>query len=98
MEDINHLTGLIPSGDGVHVVATTTNKVGWEDQGWNSIKVGVFDRSESINYLLTVTKSDDRDAADALAERLGDLPSRPLPRPLQPHVTKTCHWPGISSD
>ena len=58
----------------MRVVATTTNKVGWEDQGWNSIKVGVFDRSESINYLLTVTNSDDRDAADALAERLGDLP------------------------
>ena len=74
VEDINHLTGLIPSGDGVRVVATTTNKVGWEDQGWNSIKVGVFDRSESINYLLTVTKSDDRDAANALTERLGDLP------------------------
>ena len=74
VEDINHLTGLIPSGDGVRVIATTTNKVGWEDQGWNSIKVGVFDRSESINYLLTVTNSDDRDAADALAERLGDLP------------------------
>lgn len=74
VEDINHLTGLIPSGDGVRVVATTTNKVGWEDQGWNSIKVGVFDRSESINYLLTVTKSDDHDTADVLAERLGDLP------------------------
>ena len=74
VEDINHLTRLIPSGDGVRVVATTTNKVGWEDQGWNSIKVGVFDRSESINYLLTVTNSDDHDAADALAERLGDLP------------------------
>ena len=74
VEDINHLTGLIPSGDGVRVVATTTNKVGWEDQGWNSIKVGVFDRNTSIDYLLTVTNSDDRDAADALAERLGDLP------------------------
>ena len=74
VEDINHLTGLIPSGDGVRVIATTTNKVGWEDQGWNSIEVEVFDRSESINYLLTVTNSDDRDAADALAERLGDLP------------------------
>ena len=74
VEDINHLTGLIPSGDGVRVVITTTNKVGWEDQGWNSIKVGVFDRSESINYLLTVTRSDDHDVADALAERLGDLP------------------------
>ena len=74
VEDINHLTGLIPSGDGVRVVATTTNKVGWEDQGWNSIKVGVFDRNTSIECLLTVTNSDDRDAADALAERLGDLP------------------------
>ena len=74
VEDINHLTGLIPSGDGVRVVATTTNKVGWEDQGWNSIKVGVFDRNTSIEYLLTVTNSDDRDPADALAERLGDLP------------------------
>lgn len=74
VEDIDHLTGLIPSGDGVRVVATTTNKVGWEDQGWNSIKVGVFDRSESINSLLTVTKSDDYDTADVLAKRLGDLP------------------------
>ena len=74
VEDINHLTGLIPSGDGVRVVATTTNKVGWEDQGWNSIKVGVFDRNTSIEYLLTVTNSDDREAADTLAERLGDLP------------------------
>ena len=74
VEDINHLTGLIPSGDGVRVVATTTNKVGWEDQGWNSIRVGVFDRSTSIEYLLTVTNSDDREAADTLAERLGDLP------------------------
>ena len=74
VEDINHLTGLIPSGDGVRVVATTTNKVGWEDQGWNSIKVGVFDRNTSIGYLLTVTNSNDHDTADALAKRLGDLP------------------------
>ena len=29
---------------------------------------------ESINYLLTVTGSQDRDTADAIAERLGDLP------------------------
>ena len=73
VEDIDHLTGLIPSGDGVRMVATTTNKVGWEDK-WNSIKVGVFDRNTSIEYLLTVTNSDDREAADALAKRLGDLP------------------------
>ena len=74
VEDINDLRGLMPSGDGLRVVATTTNNVGWEDQAWRTIRVGVFDRSESIDYLLTVTKSDDHDAADALAERLGDLP------------------------
>lgn len=74
VEDINHLRALMPSGNGLRVIATTTNDTGWEHQDWTTIKVGVFDRSESINYLLTVTKSDDHDAADALAERLGDLP------------------------
>ena len=74
VENIDDLRGLIPSGNGLRVVATTTNNTGWEYQDWTTIKVGVFDRSKSINYLLTVTKSDDHDAADALAERLGDLP------------------------
>ena len=74
VEDINNLGVLVPSGEGLRVVATTTNKAGWEDQRWNSIKVGVFDREKSIDYLLKVTKSDDRDVADALVERLGCLP------------------------
>ena len=74
VENIDHLPIPIPSGDGLRVVATTTNNTGWEYQDWTIIKVGVFDRSESINYLLKVTKSDDHDTADALAERLGDLP------------------------
>ena len=74
VEDINDLRSLVPSGDGLRVVATTTNNVGWKDQAWRAIRVGMFDRSESIDYLLRVTKSDDRDAADTLAERLGDLP------------------------
>ena len=74
VEDINHLTGLIPSGDGVRVIATTTNNTGWDDHGWNTLKVGVFDRDQSIKHLLDVTDDEDHDAADALAERLGDLP------------------------
>ena len=74
IEDINHLRGLMPNGDGLRVVATTTNNTGWQHQDWKMIKVGVFDRSDSINYLLTTTTSDDQNAADALAERLGDLP------------------------
>ena len=74
VEDINDLRNLVPNADGLRVVATTTNNIGWNDQGWDTIKVGVFDRDKSIYYLLTVTKSDDHDAADALAQRLGDLP------------------------
>ena len=74
VEDIKDHRGFIPTGDGLRVVATTTNDTGWEHQGWTTIKVGVFDHDESINYLLTVTKSDDHDTADVLAERLGDLP------------------------
>ena len=76
VENIDDLGGLVPSGNGLRVVATTTNDTGWEQahQGWTTIKVGVFDHNESINYLLKVTASDDQNAADALAERLGDLP------------------------
>ena len=74
VEDINDLRGLVPTGDGLRVVATTTNNTGWEYQAWTTIKVGVFNHNESIDYLLTVTKSDDHDTADVLAERLGDLP------------------------
>ena len=74
VEDINDLRRLVPTGDGLRVVATTTNNTGWEYQDWTTIKVGVFDHNDSIDYLLTVTKSDDHDTADVLAERLGDLP------------------------
>ena len=74
VESIDDLRGLVPTGDGLRVVATTTNNTGWEYQDWTTIKVGVFDHNESIDYLLTVTKSNDHDTADALGERLGDLP------------------------
>lgn len=74
VEDINHLRGLMPSGNGLRVIATTTNNTGWDDHGWSTLKVGVFDRDKSIKHLLDATDDEDYDAADALAERLGDLP------------------------
>jgi hypothetical protein avisC_02045 len=74
VENIDDLRGLVPRGNGLRVVATTTNNTGWEHQGWDTIKVRVFDRDKSIDYLLTATESTDRDAADTLAHRLGDLP------------------------
>ena len=73
--DIEDLRDRIPRGAGLRVVATTTSReADWEENGWKGISVGVFSREESINYLLTVTGSQDRDTADAIAERLGDLP------------------------
>ena len=73
--DIEDLRDRIPRGAGLRVVATTTSReYDWEENGWKGISVGVFSREESINYLLTVTGSQDRDTADAIAERLGDLP------------------------
>ena len=74
VEDINDLRGFVPTGEGLRVVATTTNDKGWNYQGWDPIRIGVFDRETSIDYLLTVTNSADREAAYTLAERLGDLP------------------------
>ena len=75
VEDIEDLRDRIPRGTGLRVVATTTSReADWEENGWKGISVGVFSRVESINYLLTVTGSQDRDTADAIAERLGDLP------------------------
>ena len=74
VEDINDLTGLVPRGDGLRVVVTTTNDCGWKNQSWESIKVGVFSREDSIECLLRITDSEDSEAADAVAQRLGDLP------------------------
>ena len=74
VENIDNLKGLVPETGGLRFVATTTNNTGWDGKGWGAIKVGVFDRRKSIKYLLTTTRSTDRDAADTLARRLGDLP------------------------
>ncbi len=74
VEDINHLTKLVPRGDGLRVVVTTTNGSGWKNQSWKPIKVGVFSREDSIKCLFKITNSEDYGAADAVAQRLGDLP------------------------
>ena len=74
VKDINHLTGLVPRGDGLRVVATTTNKRGWRQQSWKVLELGVFSHKDSIECLLRITDSKDRKAADTIAQKLGDLP------------------------
>ena len=74
VKDIDDLIKLVPRGDGLRLVVTTTNDCGWKNQSWESIKVGVFSREDSIKCLLRITDSEDSEAADAVAQKLGDLP------------------------
>ena len=74
VESSEHLTDLVPRGVGLRVVATSRSRHGWKEQGWESVDVGVFPREESVAYLLEVVGSQDVEAADAVAARLGDLP------------------------
>ena len=73
------LAGLVPRGEGVRVLVTTTRLADWEHEGWVHVPVGVFEREQSIGVLLDRTDQTGRGAADvgaadAIAEILGDLP------------------------
>ena len=73
------LKSLIPRGEGVRVLVTTTRRADWEGAGWAHVPVGVFEREQSIGILLDRTDQTDRGAADvgaadAIAGALGDLP------------------------
>ena len=80
VENPDDLAGLVPRGEGVRVLVTTTRLVDWEHEGWVHVPVGVFEREQSISVLLdrTGSRSDrgtaDVEAADGIAGVLGDLP------------------------
>jgi len=62
----------LPKGGAGHLIITSRNP------HWSGVAkllpVEVFDRAESIDFLCKRTGQDDRKAADALADKLGDLP------------------------
>ena len=74
VERADDLRDLVPRGEGLRVVATTTKRVDWEQAHWTPIRVGVFEREQSITMLLDRTGQTDRDAANTIADALGDLP------------------------
>ena len=74
VERADDLRGFIPQGEGLRVVATTTKRVDWAQAHWRPIDVGGFEREQSIAILLGRTGQSDRDAADAIADALEDLP------------------------
>ena len=74
VENLDDLKGITPMGSGVRAIITTTRHLDWSSLGWSPLAVGVFDREQSISLLCQRTGDAHRDAADQIAEALGDLP------------------------
>ena len=74
VENLDDLIGFTPEGRGARVIVTTTRHLDWESLGWLPLTVGVFKREQSIALLCERSGDTDRDAADQIAETLGDLP------------------------
>jgi tetratricopeptide (TPR) repeat protein len=74
-EDIERITdGLLPSGGG-DVLITSRNQ-GWEERGTLSqtLKLGLFERQESVGHLRRRLPAIDAADADRLAGELADIP------------------------
>ena len=74
VENLDDLKDLTPEGSGVRALITTTRHLDWGSLGWLPLKVGVFEREQSITLLCQRTGDTHRDAADQIADSLGDLP------------------------
>ena len=74
VENLDDLKGITPEGSGIRVIITTTRHLDWDSLGWLPLTVGVFDRDQSITLLCGRTGDAHRDAADRIADALGDLP------------------------
>ena len=73
VEDFDDLTGLIPHGQGLRVLVTTTVASPGDSAG-RLIAVGTFTRPQSVDFIRERTGLDEADGAARLAEALGDLP------------------------
>ena len=74
VENPDDLRDLIPEGAGVRVLITTTSHLDWDGSGWLGLTVGAFDREQSIALLCERTGDTHREAADQIADALGDVP------------------------
>ena len=74
VENLDDLKDLTPEGNGAQAIITTTRHLDWESLGWLPITIGVFEREQSITLLCERTDDTHRDAANRIADALGDLP------------------------
>ena len=75
VENPDDLRDLIPEGAGVRTLITTPHHLDWDGPGWLRVTVGAFDRKQSISLLCEHTGNTHREAADQIADALGDLPA-----------------------
>ena len=73
VEDFDDLTGLVPHGQGLRVLVTTTVASPGDSAG-RLIAVGTFTRPQSVDFIRERTGLDEADGPARLAEVLGDLP------------------------
>ncbi|WP_279012939.1 tetratricopeptide repeat protein [Actinomyces oris] len=74
VENPDDLRDLIPEGAGVRTLITTTRRLDWDGLGWLRVTVGSFDREQSVSLLCEHTGDTHREAADRIADALGDVP------------------------
>ncbi len=74
VENPDDLRDLIPEGAGVRTLITTPHHLDWDGMGWLRLTVGAFGREQSISLLCEHTGDAHREAADRIADALGDLP------------------------
>ncbi|MDO4655072.1 tetratricopeptide repeat protein [Actinomyces sp.] len=73
MENPDDLRDFIPEGTGVRTLVTTRH-LDWDGPGWLRLAVGAFDREQSVSLLYEHTGDTHREAADRIADALGDVP------------------------
>ena len=74
VENPDDLRDLIPEGAGVRTLITTTRHLDGDSPGWLRLTVGAFEREQSITLLCEHTGDTHREAADRIADALGDVP------------------------
>ena len=74
IESFDDINDVIPLGEGIRILATTTRRLAWNTLDWLPITVDVFQRKQSIALLCEHTSQNEHDVANRIAEVLGDLP------------------------